>query len=114
MFKVHRNFDLSTGVKNNTIAVVNDGNGGISVVYHKTLVVEARSSKITLRDGGWNTVSTRLVINQALSEMGHRVYLFTKKGETLISINGVVKPFVSGMTLNRRKLLSVIQSQEAA
>lgn len=52
MFKVHRSFNLTTGVKNNTIAVVNNEDG-ITVVYHKTPVFRAwRTGTIELDNGG--------------------------------------------------------------
>lgn len=70
MFKTHRTFDLTTGVKNATISVVNTTQA-IYVVYHKTLVFSynRKTNKIHLDNGGWNTISTRTVINNALSQV---------------------------------------------
>lgn len=99
MFAIHRNFSLSTGIKGTTIAVVNTG-VNIFVVYHKTLVVEKRGRTVTLRNGGWDTVSTRHVINNCLSEIcSSECYLFRKRGETFLTQNGIVKLFVSGMKI---------------
>ena len=104
MFKTHRTFDLSTGVKNNTIAVVHGKT--LTVVYHKTIVVERTGKKITLRDGGWETISTRHVINNALRQMGLRMWLEKKKINKVNTLcfvdadNNVTLPWVSGMTVN--------------
>lgn len=102
MFKVHRSFDLFTGVKNNTIAVIAQHNA-VDVIYHRTLVVSKRSKTITLRNGGWDTVSTRTVINRALYQLfdGYKFYVESKKGECFLVENtdqgAIRKPFVSGM-----------------
>lgn len=105
MFKVHRTFTLSTGVKNASIAVVADGSR-VDVIYHKTLVVSKRGKTVTLRNGGWDTISTRAVINQALRELGTPYRLDRKKGVTVLiedrdigfsRVRDVVGPFVSGM-----------------
>ena len=104
MFKVHRSFTLSTGIKNSSIAVVNDGEF-IVVVYHKTRVVEKRRDKVIISDGGWDTVSTRMVINQALSELGSDAYLYRKKGRTMLHYNGVNTDFqgIASIRLTRKE-----------
>lgn len=78
MFKTHRTYQLTTGVKNNTIAVINHLDK-IEVVYHNTIVVSAKKKIekapklnrwiITLNNGGWDTISTRTVINRALEQL---------------------------------------------
>ena len=105
MFKTHRTYELTTGVKNNTIAVFNNCTETL-VLYHKTLVVhyQPRYKRIILRDGGWDTISTRAVINQALSQLPTNAQLIRKrvKGqmETYIQESeGMSKPFVSGMVV---------------
>lgn len=104
MFKTHRTFDLSTGLKGTTIAVVNDG-ARLDVIYHKTCVVSKRGKTITLRNGGWDTVSTRIVISQALSEMRAGVWIERYKGETVLCSRRDNEghydkaPFVSGMRI---------------
>ncbi len=99
MFKTHRSFTLSTGMKGNTIAVINNLST-IFVLYHSTVVVEKRGKTVTLRNGGWDTISTRIVINTALAEMGHLGYVHKRRGETVIMFkDGTVKPFISGMKI---------------
>lgn len=97
MFKVRRSFNLSTGVKNNTIAVFNQGRAVI-VLYHCTPVVIKAGKLIQLNNGGWDTVSTRAVINRALEQMAPNTYLVRKrrKGETrtyleTTDINGITQ-----------------------
>ena len=97
MFKTHRTFDLSTGVKNNSIAVINKPNG-LFVVYHNTIVLEKHGKTITLRNGGWDTISTRAVINRALQNCCTSIArVYRKKGQTILEKNGLVFPFVDGM-----------------
>jgi hypothetical protein len=93
MFKTHRTFDLTTGVKNKSIAVFNnlENTGELRVIYHKTTVFSyfVGDDEVMLRDGGYDTVSTRIVINQALSELGHSGILLERiKGTTMLNING--------------------------
>lgn len=111
MFSTHRTFNLSTGVKSASIAVVNDGLN-VDVVYHKTLVVSARRMRkylaVTLRNGGWDTISTRLVINTTLTELGCKYRLIRHKNQTLLCPleelhqypdHKTGKPFESGSTV---------------
>lgn len=99
MFKTHRTYDLSTGVKGNTLAVLNTGTT-TAVVYHRTTVVLKRGRSVKLSNGGWDTVSTRIVINRALEQMAASAcHLYREKGQTLLAQNGVIKPFISGMTI---------------
>ncbi len=104
MFKTHRTYSLTTGVKGPTLAVVSDGSR-VDVVYHKTLVLSKRGKTITLRNGGWDTISTRAVINRGLHEMlgTYATYLERVKGETVLHQNTnqgcITKPFVSGMRI---------------
>ena len=115
MFKIHRTFNINTGVKNNSIAVINNP-GHIQVIYHETIVVEAiRKTKkassnewfVTLNNGGWDTISTRIVINRALEQLpgfGRSYFLYRKKNKTCIQIpfSDATKDleFISGMELN--------------
>jgi hypothetical protein len=98
MFKVHRSFTLSTGVKNNSIAVVVTP-VETTVVYHNTVVFkfDSGTKAVTIRNGGYDTISTRTVINRALAEIGSEFSLVRIKGETMLqreTINGTFRaPF---------------------
>lgn len=100
MFKIHRTFDLSTGTKSKTISVVNTPYG-LFVVYHKTVVFEIVKKTITLRNGGWDTVSTRLVIDQCFRQMGIRIHLIRRKNQTfVVNLDNVTTTlFVDGMKI---------------
>lgn len=103
MFKAHRSYDLTTGVKSKTIAVFNSGSK-IRVLYHKTIVVYASKRQIILDNGGWDTVSTRHVINTALYELGSSYRLVRNKGKTKLIQNEYQKPsqapdFVPGVKI---------------
>lgn len=108
MFKTHRTFSLETGVKNNSIAVIkygqeNEPNWLIDVIYHKTIVVSKRGRVVTLRNGGWDTISTRAVINRALEQIASSVtFLHRVKGQTMLTQNGITKPFTDGMSIKVR------------
>lgn len=97
MFATHRSFTLETGVKNSSIAVLNTPTRTgceVSVIYHKTVVVQTKGSKIILANGGWDTVSTRAVINRALAELGTpATFLYRKKGQTYLASPGGDVPF---------------------
>jgi hypothetical protein len=107
MFKTHRTYELTTGVKNNTIAVIAEIYS-TKVIYHKTVVFtldHKPKDKITLRNGGWDTISTRLVINRALEQCESHFRIerkVIKKQRYTVLVNqldGTVLPFVNGMVL---------------
>ena len=110
MFGVHRNFDLTTGVKNKTICVINDAPNLTHVIYHKTIVFthhKKRSASlnstgvITLRTGGYDTVSTRIVINNCLSKTGLDWRIVREKGRSFLKdSNGLTMPLVDEMEIH--------------
>lgn len=97
MFKTHRTYQLTTGVKNNTIAVAEAGRATL-VVYHNTIVVLATKTRVHIRNGGWDTVSTRIVINRALEQIpGFRCFHLAKhKGATWLFWKGAPQATFSG------------------
>lgn len=105
MFKVHRSFNLSTGVKNNSIAVINCSPSKLVVVYHKTPVVQKNGNTITLRNGGWESLSTCIVINNVLEQLpevsGH--YVRRVKGSMVLETPNGQKQFISGMQIRPKK-----------
>ncbi len=104
MFKTHRTYELTTGVKNNTIAVVAKSNL-IEVLYHETIVVTAVRKKskdgfkweVALSNGGWDTVSTKAVINRALEQIpGYEGYYLSRiKGVTMLNNSNTKVKFES-------------------
>lgn len=100
MFKTHRTYDLSTGVKNNAIAVFNDQKT-IRVVYHKTTVVTAKTlkngkMKVLLNSGGWSTLSTAIVMTRALIQIPSFENARVKKmKDGLVFTQGILEiPFI--------------------
>lgn len=69
MFAQHRTYRLTTGLKGSTIAVIRHSARNLSVLYHSTIVLRVKGSQVLLDNGGWDTISTRHVINTALSEL---------------------------------------------
>lgn len=66
----------------------------LEVRYHNTLVVEADlvTGRVTLRTGGWDSVTTRTRMNQASNQfsLGYKVY--HKDGISYVKHAGEVKP----------------------
>lgn len=70
---------------NTTIATT----GGITrVTLHGTCVVEFDAVRITLRTGGYDTVTTRARMNQASNQFGLGYSVARDKGRTYVRRNG--------------------------
>lgn len=108
-FLVHKSTGHSMGQKkwkNNTWALRNYVDGSISVRLHGTDVVRAEpNGDITLRTGGYHTVTTKARINEFLDLAGTGWKVFQKNHEWFISHYAgggkwdVTEPFHEGMTL---------------
>jgi hypothetical protein len=48
------------------------------VTYHSTVIVEWDNSTVTLRTGGWDTVTTRRKMNQASRQFGLGFQVYAK------------------------------------
>ena len=101
-----RNFTLHEGTKAQGVcASIYNGLNDVSVLYHKTIIFNKTGNKITLRNGGWKTVSTKTLINKCFNQLGINAYLYQKKGVWIIRLNDqldslVEIPFVDGMVIN--------------
>lgn len=76
--------------------------GMTHVRYHKTDVVSFNDDTITLRSGGWRTVTTKTRMNQAAHqfELGYSVW--QRKGEWYVATpDGRTLEFYNGMTFDR-------------
>ena len=76
-----------------------------TVWLYDTPIVEfnAETRMATLFTGGWETVTTRRRMNEALEELcgTDRVSIYARKGRTVARLNGIEHPFVGGLlTLN--------------
>jgi len=56
----------------------------ICVVYHSTCIVQFNDDTITLRTGGYDTVTTRRKMNQASRQFGLGYYVQRDKGVTYV------------------------------
>lgn len=72
------------------------------ITYHSTAIVEFDADTITLRTGGWDTVTTRRKMNQAAVQFGLRYAVFRDKGESFIRLpDGSTMPLERTQTFNR-------------
>lgn len=73
------------------------------VILHKTCVVELNnmSNIVTLNTGGWNTVTTKATINNAMKQIAglESVQVFQRKGQWLVSVGKKEVEFQDGMRI---------------
>ena len=75
-----------------------------TVIYAATTIVQWDADTITLRDGGWDTVTTRRKMNQASNQFRLGFGVFQKDYKRFVTWNGRVIPFDgSSITLNRNE-----------
>lgn len=73
------------------------------ITYHRTAIVEFDGDTITLRTGGWDSVTTRRKMNQAAAQFGLHYSVFRDKGESLIrQPDGAVVPLHNNQSFARR------------
>jgi hypothetical protein len=79
-----------------------NGNDGV-VIYAETKIVEWRDGKITLRSGGWETVTTKRKMNQASNQFALGFGVWQKDHEWFVNLpDGDTVPFEDGMTFDAR------------
>jgi len=61
------------------------------VTYHKTAVVSFNADKITLRTGGWRTMTTKLRMNQASNQYGLGFVVSQKDGDWTVTLRNTGK-----------------------
>lgn len=74
---------------------------GTGVRYHETEVVAINPKSVTLRTGGWRTVTTKARMNQASHQFGLGYTVFQKKHEWYVAAHGKIKKFKEGMKVRR-------------
>ena len=72
-------------------------NGYHNVRYHNTVVVKWNVDRIILNTGGWETVTTKLRMNQASNQYGLGYQVYQKDYDWFVSYNGQVVPFDGDM-----------------
>jgi hypothetical protein len=76
--------------------------GTISVVYHSTPVVSFNSDTITLRTGGYRTVTTKTRMNQTSNQFGLGFNVYQRAYQWFVRYNGEVHMMTSqAMAINR-------------
>ncbi len=78
----------------------------ICVVYHSTCIVQFNDKTVTLRTGGWDSVTTRRKMNQASRQFGLGFQVWRDKGSSYVckghaTATGAM-PLVDGMKLERQ------------
>lgn len=87
------------GTHRTTVATTS---GVTRVTYHNTVVVEFNNEEITLKTGGYETVTTKARMNQASNqfELGYQVY--QRKNVWYVEYRGQTSAFTTGtLTLDR-------------
>ena len=77
-------------------------NGRGSVVYVRTPIVEWDDETITLKSGGWETVTTKRKMNQSSLQFGLGFGVYQRNYEWFVDTpKGETVSFVDGMKLER-------------
>ena len=72
------------------------------VTYHSTQIVAFDRHNITLRTGGWDTVTTRRKMQQASNQFGLGYSVYRDKGESMVHLpDGRVVPLDREVTFAR-------------
>ena len=63
--------------------------------------LDTASNQLTIKDGGWQSVTTKSRLNALLDEFAHSMGIFKKDWVWYLSdrLSGSVIPFISGMTV---------------
>lgn len=94
-----------TGIGRKATKIVNSGSEFFVELYG-TLVYHETSTKVVLRNGGWNTPTTAQRINSALEYRGFKSGISTAGG--VMTYEG--KPFVDGVLVLTIKELKKIKA----
>ena len=74
--------------------------GAVSVRYHRTDVATLYpDGSVTLRTGGWRTVTTKRRMNQALVYFGIPAIIYQHRHDWYVAANGADIEFAEGMRL---------------
>lgn len=76
---------------------------GITYVrYHNTDVVSFTDKRVTLRTGGWCTVTTKTRMNQAANQFGLGYSVYQKNHDWYVNLpSGKTVDFQDGLTFHR-------------
>ena len=77
--------------------------GYTCIRYHSTEVVKFNDDEIILNSGGWQTVTTKLRMNQASNQFRLGFYVHQRQHEWFVTNSGRTYSFNDGMILERYK-----------
>lgn len=92
------------GVATTIHSGMSEGKQTMQVWYHKTCVVEFTDDWVKFHTGGWQTVTTRLRMNQASNQFGLGWGVSQRKGKLFARRGDVQIPFDQEITLERNPL----------
>ena len=89
-------------LNNYATTVHTDDKDEMHVIYHKTAIVSFDQDKITLRSGGWETVTTKRKMNQASEQFNLKFSVYQKDYVWyVVTPQGHTIEFTDGITLKR-------------
>jgi len=82
---------------------INTDKHGTHIVYVSTRIVSFDAHQVTLRSGGWETVTTKRKMNQASNQFGLGFYVRQHKGKWSVRFRDgrASVAFFDGMRINR-------------
>ena len=81
--------------------VIGTDDGWTFVQYHATEVVQWNESTIILNSNGWETVTTKLRMNQASNQFDLGFYVYQKDFNWFVEYKGEILKYYDGMQLER-------------
>ena len=76
-----------------------DNDGNCLVYLHGNHIATIKSNSIIIKDGGWQSNTTKSRLNALLDEFSYGMRVFQKNYEWFVSYKNVKEDFVSGMEL---------------
>jgi hypothetical protein len=90
-------------LSNYRTAWYDEGNTG-SVIYASTAIVSWHDGKVTLRSGGWETVTTKRKMNQASHQFALGYIVYQRNHVWYVDLpDGDTVLFTDGMTFDARQ-----------
>jgi len=85
--------------KNNTCTTFDSTIENCFVYLHGNHIATVKSNSIIIKDGGWQSNTTKSRLNALLDEFSYGMRVFQKNYEWFVSYKNVKEDFVSGMEL---------------
>jgi len=82
---------------------IHSDDSGTHVVYHNTAVVTFTPLTVTLRNGGWQTVTTKLRMNQTARQFDLNYHVYQQDYQWFVDTPNGTVPFFDGIQFSRKK-----------